>query len=298
MRYRGNGPGGHRCLIWMLISILAWSGLGRAAAATAGEASTTSAPVNSARSVSGKPHKPANAHTIVLHQEVAYYGATLKHGIPISGTAKRSIVRQDDNTWEYRFDVDSFFADIHEWVKFRYNGQQVIPERYHYKLTGWAVPDRGTDLSFNWQKGQVTDLNAHKIWPVKLHPGVMDKLGSQLQLRQDIKAGKKDLHYAVAEDGKLEDYHFAVVGPEKLDTRKLGKINTVRVREVRPPSKKRKTILWFAPKWDYLLVKLLQVEPDGTRYEIFLDHALVRGQRIGDWSHSKGDETLPLKSKH
>jgi hypothetical protein len=28
--------------------------------------------------------------------------------------------------------------------------------------------------------------------------------------------------------------------------------------------------MWFAPKFDYMLVQLLQTEPDGSRYELNL----------------------------
>ena len=31
--------------------------------------------------------------------------------------------------------------------------------------------------------------------------------------------------------------------------------------------------MWFAPELDYLLVRLIQVEPDGSRYEVRLEDA-------------------------
>jgi hypothetical protein len=31
--------------------------------------------------------------------------------------------------------------------------------------------------------------------------------------------------------------------------------------------------MWFAPDQDYLLVRLLQIEPDGSEYEISIDEA-------------------------
>lgn len=244
---------------------------------------------------SDAPSPQTKENPVPLHEETAFYGAMLKHGIPISGTAKRVIVRRQDGRWEYRFDVDSFFADIHEKVIFRYSGDQIIPLHYHYQLTGWAVPDRSAQLDFNWQKMRVRNLVKDKPWLMKIHPGVLDRLGSQLQLRQDVKAGKKKMLYYVADGGELKDYRFAVVGPETLDTRKLGVVDTIKVREVRAPGKQRRTELWFAPKWDYLLVKLLQVEPDGTEYEIFLDHARIPGKRIGDWSQP---ESNPMPGKH
>lgn len=126
----------------------------------------------------GARSSPAKATPIPLHEETAFYGAVLKHGIPISGTAKRVIVRRKDGRWEYRFDVDSFFADIHEKVIFRYRGNQIIPLHYYYQLTGWAVPDRRAQLDFNWQTMHVRNLVKNKPWLMKIHPGVLDRLGS------------------------------------------------------------------------------------------------------------------------
>jgi hypothetical protein len=287
---------------------LRWAGLAFSlifslAAAAAETATSTSsvAPVSrtavtSAASSGTSTAAPRN--DVPLHQETAFYGATLKHGIPISGTAKRVIRRLADGTWEYRFDVDSFLADIHEWVIFHYNDSRIVPIRYHYQLTGWAVPDRNARLDFNWQTMHVRNDVKNKPWLMKIHPGVLDRLGSQLQLRQDIKAGRRDLFYYVADGGELKDYRFAVVGPETLKTRKVGTVQTLKVREIRDPGAKRKTDLWFAPGWDYLLVKLVQIEPDGTRYEIFLDHAQIPGRRIGDWSKEDKTDASLMPGRH
>ena len=45
-----------------------------------------------------------------------------------------------------------------------------------------------------------------------------------------------------------------------------------------PTKSKRKTVLWFAKDWDYLLVRLHQAETDGKEYQIMLKDGSVDGK--------------------
>jgi len=47
-----------------------------------------------------------------------------------------------------------------------------------------------------------------------------------------------------------------------------------------PTQSKRETILWFAKDWDYLLVRLHQVETDGKEYQIMLEEGRVGGKTV------------------
>ncbi|QCF26356.1 DUF3108 domain-containing protein [Hydrocarboniclastica marina] len=210
----------------------------------------------------------------------AKYSASLEKGIPFNGSATRSLKQRDDGLWEYRFYVDSFIADIRESLLLEWNGHQVIPLEYRYELSGWMIPDRAAKLDFDWNKYRVRNDIKDKPWYMDIHRGVLDKLGFQLQLRQDLKAGKRRMIYEIADGGKLKEYEFSVVGDRKLKTKNHGTVDTVLVEKVREPYKKRETHLWFAPEWDYLLVRMVQVESDGTRYEINLDEARLPDKRI------------------
>ena len=217
---------------------------------------------------------------VTLNPVHSVYRASLEKGIPFKGQATRSIEQRKDGSWDFSFNVDSFFAHIRESVHFRWNGYQVIPLHYEYALTGWAVPDRGAVLDFDWKKKQVRNDVKNKPWFMDIHEGVLDRLGFQLQLRQDLKAGKRHMVYDIADGGKLKNYEFAVVGEEDLDTHEHGRVHTIKVDQVRDPGKKRETHLWFAPQWDYLLVRMIQIEGDGTKYEIYLDNARLPNKKI------------------
>lgn len=226
-----------------------------------------------------KTSSAAATSQVTLNPQTSVYKATLDHGISFKGKAVRRLSQRKDGLWEFHFDVTSFIADIHESVVFRWNGQQVVPLHYRYELTGWAVPDRDAKLDFDWSKDQVRNDVQNKPWNMPIHPGVLDRLGFQLQLRQDLKAGKKNMTYYIADGGKLKDYEFAVVKEGPLDT-KHGTIDTIQVDQVRDPhNHKRETHLWFVPKWDYLLVRMIQIE-NGTKYEIYLDSAQLPDKTI------------------
>lgn len=232
----------------------------------------------------------AKAPEVPLNPQTSIYKATLDHGISFNGKAVRRLSQRKDGLWEFHFDVTSFIADIHESVVFRWTGRQVMPLHYRYELTGWAVPDRDAKLDFDWDKDQVRNDVQNKPWNMPIHPGVLDRLGFQLQLRQDLKAGKKRMTYYIADGGKLKDYEFAVVNEGPLDT-KHGTINTIQVDQVRDPhNHKRETHLWFVPQWDYLLVRMIQIE-NGTKYEIYLDSAQLPDKTINGTKSDQSTES-------
>lgn len=226
-----------------------------------------------------EPAEP-ESQTVELVPMRAKYSAKLEKGIPFRGSATRTLTQREDGLWEYRFDVDSFIADIRESVILRWDGRQVIPLEYHYRLKGMMISNRSARLDFDWDKDRVRNDIKDKPWYMDVHDGVLDKLGFQLQLRQDLKAGKERMIYEIADGGKLKEYEFKVLEEAVIDTQNHGKVNTVLVEKVREPYKKRETHLWFAPEWDYLLVRMVQIEDDGTRYEINLDEARLPGKRI------------------
>ena len=58
------------------------------------------------------------------------------------------------------------------------------------------------------------------------------------------------------------------MGEEFLKT-ELGIISTLKLKRIRQKSN-RETFLWFAPQWNYLLVKLEQKEKGGENYTMLL----------------------------
>jgi hypothetical protein len=207
----------------------------------------------------------------LLPLEVSY-NASMEKGVTLSGDARRRLEERNDGTWIYRTDVDSFIADIDESLVFRWENGQVVPLRYRYSLSGFLIKNREQAIDFDWENRVATGHHRGDKFSLPLEEGALDPMGYQLQLRHDIKAGKRQMTYRVVDKGDYDTNRFAVIDEETLD-RNGESVATLKAEKVRDSDSKRKTLMWFATDQDYLLVRLLQVEPDGSEYEITIDEA-------------------------
>ena len=204
----------------------------------------------------------------------ARYTASMSKGVSLNGEGVREMTDQGNNVWLYRTDVDSFIADINESLIFRWENGQVIPLRYRYHLSGFLIKDRKQSIDFDWQAGTATGSYRGEKFEVELRDKTLDPLGYQLQLHQDLKAGKRDVTYQVLDKGDYDDDRFAVIDEDSLGDNGRT-MNTLKAEKVRDEDSKRQTLMWFDPARDYLLVRLLQVEPDGSEYELKLKDATL-----------------------
>lgn len=202
------------------------------------------------------------------------YNASLDKGISLNGDARRILEQRDDGTWHFRTDVDSFVADIDESLIFRWEDNQVVPLRYRYKLSGLFIRDREEAIDFDWENNVVSGHHEGDKFAMKLEKGAMDPMGYQLQLSQDIKAGKREMEYRVIDKGDYDTDKFAVVDEETVRING-DDIRTLKAEKVRDSDSKRESLMWFAPERDYLLIRFLQVEPDGSEYELTISDAKV-----------------------
>lgn len=218
---------------------------------------------------------------VELQPMEATYGATLERGVSISGEATRSLEKRDDGRWLYRFDVDSFIADVRESSVLRFEDQRVISDKYRYSLEGFFISNRNTRFNFNWDEMLIRDLEKDREIDISDVPGIQDQLAAQLQLWVDLQAGMEEMEYVITEDdGDFKDYEFAVLREETLETRNFGEVETVLVERVRDEDSPRTTHMWFVPEWDYLLVRLDQRNEEGENFEIYLKEATLHDRNI------------------
>lgn len=206
---------------------------------------------------------------------IAHYSASFDVGLSISGKGSRQLQQLDNGQWLFTQKADAMMASIVETSEFRRQQQQLVPSRYEYthKVLGNT---RHALLSFDWDKQQVINDVQDKPWALDITPQTLDKLNVQLQLRMDIRAGKQQMSYAIADGGRIKTYRFRVIGEELLDT-ELGTLETVKVQRYYDDGKamgdkqrQRKTLIWFAKPLDYLLVKLSQIDKKDQRSELLI----------------------------
>ncbi len=141
------------------------------------------------------------------------------------------------------------------------------PLTYTYDRGGGAK-ERSVRLRFDWAEGTVENQVDGDGWSMEIPAGALDKLAVQLAMMLDLQAGKKDMHYAIADGGKLKTYHFRQIGTERLQT-PAGVFDTVKIERLRKDTK-RATLLWCAPALHYLPVRIDQREEDDSRFRAAL----------------------------
>tara|TARA_R100001198_G_scaffold55568_1_gene31533 strand:- start:2927 stop:3709 length:783 start_codon:yes stop_codon:yes gene_type:complete len=217
------------------------------------------------------------AGAIELQPFSASYAADMKN-IPVNGEAIHSLQANEDGSWNLSFSASMFVARLTEQSTLRVADDRIQPLTYHYERRGLG---RGKEIlqHFDWPQAQVTGTYKGESFSLPTEPGLLDKTTYQLALQADLAAGKTDMTYRVVDGDEIEEYAFRVVGEERVTT-KAGQFDAVEVERVREPDARRETTLWFAKDWNYLLVRLSQIETDGQHYQIMLKEATVNGQTV------------------
>ena len=217
-------------------------------------------------------------HAADLQPFSASYTADWKQ-LPMSGQASRSLESTGNGVWKLSFKASMMIASLTETSTLTLDKDTLLPQSYHFERGGLGKAKKA-DLDFDWTAKMVTGTDRGDAVKIPLNRGMVDKSTYQLALQHDVAAGKKTMSYQVVDDGEVDTYDFRVLGAEKVET-KAGKIDAIKVERVRDPTQsKRITVMWFAKDWDYLLVRLQQVETDGKEYNIMLLEGTVNGKVV------------------
>ncbi|NWA29167.1 DUF3108 domain-containing protein [Pseudomonas gingeri] len=213
-----------------------------------------------------------------LQPFAASYTADWKQ-LPMSGSAERSLSKNDNGTWTLSFKASMMIASLTEESTIRLDKDTLLPQSYTFERGGLGKAKK-INLDFDWSSKMVTGTDRGDPVKVPLNSGMLDKSTYQLALQRDVAAGKKSMSYQVVEGTDTDTYDFRVLGAEKVST-KAGSVDAIKVERVRDPTQnKRTTVMWFAKDWDYLLVRLQQVETDGKEYNIMLQEGTVAGKEV------------------
>ena len=213
-----------------------------------------------------------------LQPFTASYTADWKQ-LPISGSAERNLKALDNGRWELDFEASMLVASLSEVSVFTLEKDTFLPVSYRFSRGGMGK-SKDIEMDFDWQQKQVMGTDRDQSIHIPLNRGMLDKSTYQLALQHDVAAGKTSMSYQVVDGDEVDTFDFRVLGEERVRT-KAGLIDAIKVERVRDPTKSnRKTVLWFAKDWDYLLVRLHQVEKDGKEYQIMLKDGTVGGRTV------------------
>ena len=123
---------------------------------------------------------------------------------------------------------------------------------------GWAV-----SAKFDWDARSVTQEKNGKSETLKMPADARDPLSLAYSFAFVPPKGKE--YDVTRADGRgLTPFRFTVVGTEKLTT-PAGEMPTLHIAKLRDGPEDKATDIWFAVERDFLPVRVLVVDSDGTR---------------------------------
>ena len=153
----------------------------------------------------------------------------------------------------------ALFGTLKRTSRGRVTAEGLRPDEFRdQRGASWVV-----SAKFDWTAQSVTQERKGKSETLKMQGTVQDPLSLAYSFAfAPPKAKEYDVTRA---DGRgLSQFRFTVVGNEKLAT-PAGEMQTLRVAKVRDGPEDKSTDIWFAAERDFLPVRALIVDNDGTR---------------------------------
>ena len=227
-----------------------------------GADSTTHTQAENATPDSEEIRAPRSRAALNLGLYSAEYSASY-NGFPI--TTVRTLSRRDGQL-VLSTEASNFLGSIREQETVATEEDGLTPHQYTYRRS--IMGKKRTEVT-EFTPGDATVTNTYKGETVTL-PDSADLFGPlsyQLAMQLDLMAGAREVTYPVVTRGRIKDYTYKVIREEQLDT-PLGTVDTL-VLERQRDDDERETYLWLAPRFQYLPVKLRQLE-DGENYEMLI----------------------------
>ena len=173
---------------------------------------------------------------------------------------KRTMSRLPDGNYLYRSQTETvglvavFYKDkIVEESRWKLEENQIYPLKYTYNRTR-SKKQRKVRIDFDWDKKVIHNRVNENLWKMPLEKGMLDKLLYQYAIMRDLPEKPFPIDYLIADGGKMKTYHFERLANEKLQT-PLGELETIKLQNIKP-NDDRKLIIWCAPKFNYLPVRV------------------------------------------
>ena len=153
----------------------------------------------------------------------------------------------------------ALFGILKRTSRGRITPQGLRPDEFRdQRPGGWAV-----SAKFDWDARSVTQERKGKSETLQMQGTAQDPLSLAYSFAFVPPKGKE--YDVTRADGRgLTPFRFTVVGTEKLAT-PAGEMQTLHIAKLRDGPEDKATDIWFAAERDFLPVRVLVVDPDGTR---------------------------------
>jgi hypothetical protein len=167
---------------------------------------------------------------------------------------------------------------FHEVSVFQVEGTRIKPKSYVYQGTG--LINRRREVHFTPGTDTIRSLYKDQWYDLPKTDKTLDRMSQHEQLRllllNDPTPGK-NISIQVADGKRVKDYQVVFVAEETMET-PLGPVQTLHFKRLHDDPD-RKTDMWLAPAWDYLMVKSIHIEGDNP-VEIRLISASIDGVAV------------------
>lgn len=168
---------------------------------------------------------------------------------------------------------------FHEISVFRVEDEEIRSISYIYQGTG--LVSRRQELHFDAEPGKITSLYKDQWYDLPDNGFTLDRMNQMEQLRLELLQGPPEagnITLRIADGKRLKDSHLILIGQETQQT-PLGPVATLHYERLHD-NPDRKSDIWLAPEWDYLMVKMVHIE-DGDPVEMVLTGATLDGEVVG-----------------
>jgi hypothetical protein len=213
------------------------------------------------------------------HRSLTPYEAVYKTSTSgLSIKLNRSLSMSESGECRLSSEGKLLVAGISEMSVFTLDGDRIKPQSYVYQLSGPV--SRRREVHFDDNSSVIRSLYKKTWYELPKTEDTLDRMSQQEQLRLSLlnnPTPREDMDFRVADGRKIKEYRLVYAGEERLET-PMGWVNTLRFERDHDDDERRSAV-WIAPDWDYLMVRTVHTE-DGKTTEANLISASMAGAPV------------------
>lgn len=213
------------------------------------------------------------------HRSLTPYEAVYKTSTSgLSIKLQRSLSMDENGDCRLTSEGKLLVAGISEVSVFGLDGDRVQPKSYIYQLSGPV--SRRREVHFENDADVIRSLYKKSWYELPKTEDTLDRMSQQEQLRLSLlndPTPREDMRFRVADGRKVKEYRLIYQGEERLET-PMGWVDALHFERDHDDPERRSAV-WIAPDWDYLMVRTVHVD-DGKTTQADLISASIDGSAV------------------
>jgi hypothetical protein len=188
------------------------------------------------------------------------------------GDMEVSMTKDKKGDWVLKSHLDGGrIVQRKEEEVFRMEGNQIKPLSYSFNQKIFFIKSKFSAI-FDWKNKNITYKEGRKESSVALLEQTLGPSTSQLQLRFDFKELNlenlpEEMAYDVFSKGEVKRRIYRIIGTENIKTQ-MGEFLSYKVERVFPKESQRAQEFWLAPKLDFAIIRILDINGRETNLEV------------------------------